>query len=117
MSKTNLLCPHRAASNCSTLKVTALLLHRAARSWAMPDRMNWGVPSHRCRASSILSLRIEIVTAVIGLSVPTVYRLMAKGDFPRPIKLTSSARAWKLSDIIDWMQSRAAARGPSEERA
>ena len=27
-------------------------------------------------------LRIEIVTAVIGLSVPTVYRLMAKGDFP-----------------------------------
>ena len=62
-------------------------------------------------------LRIEIVTAVIGLSVPTVYRLMAKGDFPRPIKLTSSARAWKLSDIIDWMQSRAAARGPSEERA
>jgi prophage regulatory protein len=62
-------------------------------------------------------LRIEAVTSVIGLSVPTVYRLMAKGDFPRPIKLTSSARGWKLSDIIAWMQSRAAAGGQSGERA
>ena len=62
-------------------------------------------------------LRIETVTAVIGLSVPTVYRLIAKGEFPRPVKLTASARGWKLSDIVGWMQIRAAAGTQSSEGA
>lgn len=61
-----------------------------------------------------LFLRIETVTALIGLSVPTVYRLMAKGDFPRPVKLTAAARGWQLSEIIGWMQSRA---GDADDRA
>ena len=51
-------------------------------------------------------LRIDVVRAVSGLSTPTIYRLMAKHEFPRPVKLTGSARAWKLSEISAWVESR-----------
>jgi prophage regulatory protein len=51
-------------------------------------------------------IRIDNVCAVTGLSVPTIYRLMRKGAFPRPVKITASARAWKLSEIIAWVETR-----------
>jgi len=51
-------------------------------------------------------IRIENVCAITGLSVPTIYRLMAKRIFPRPLKITASARAWKLSEITAWVESR-----------
>jgi prophage regulatory protein len=51
-------------------------------------------------------IRIENVCAITGLSVPTIYRLISKGIFPRPLKITASARAWKLSEITAWVESR-----------
>ncbi len=53
-------------------------------------------------------LRISAVKSLVGLSVPTIYRLIAKGEFPRPIKLTKTASGWKLSAINRWMDVRAA---------
>jgi prophage regulatory protein len=51
-------------------------------------------------------IRIDKVCAITGLSVPTVYRLMAKRAFPRPVKITTTARAWKLSEIAAWVETR-----------
>jgi prophage regulatory protein len=51
-------------------------------------------------------LRAHAVCAITGLSVPTVYRLIAKGDFPRPVQITGHARAWKLSELMGWIESR-----------
>jgi prophage regulatory protein len=51
-------------------------------------------------------LRIDAVCTITGLSVPTIYRMMSQGGFPRPLKITSHARAWKLSDINAWIDSR-----------
>jgi prophage regulatory protein len=51
-------------------------------------------------------LRIDNVCALTGLSVPTIYRLMAKDAFPRPVKITATARAWKLSEIASWIDTR-----------
>jgi prophage regulatory protein len=51
-------------------------------------------------------IRIENVSAITGLSVPTIYRLMSKGIFPHPLKITASARAWKLSEIMNWIDTR-----------
>jgi prophage regulatory protein len=51
-------------------------------------------------------LRIDAVCTITGLSVPTIYRMMSQGRFPRPLKITSHARAWKLSDISAWIDSR-----------
>lgn len=51
-------------------------------------------------------IRIENVCAITGLSVPTIYRLMSRNEFPRPVKITTTARAWKLSEIAAWVDSR-----------
>jgi prophage regulatory protein len=51
-------------------------------------------------------IRIENVRAITGLSVPTIYRLMSRNGFPRPFKITNTARAWKLSEIAAWVHSR-----------
>jgi len=51
-------------------------------------------------------LRVDAVCTITGLSVPTIYRMMSQGGFPRPLKITSHARAWRLSDINAWIDSR-----------
>jgi prophage regulatory protein len=51
-------------------------------------------------------LRVSDVCAITGLSVPTIYRLMSRNRFPRPLKITRTARAWKLSEITAWVDSR-----------
>lgn len=54
-------------------------------------------------------LRRPAVQALTGLSTTTIYDLMAKGKFPRPVKLTGRAVAWPESKIADWLASRQAA--------
>ena len=51
-------------------------------------------------------LRIDTVCGITGLSVPTIYRLMSRNEFPRPVKITSTARAWRLSEVTAWVDSR-----------
>jgi prophage regulatory protein len=51
-------------------------------------------------------VRISDVCAITGLSVATIYRLMSRNNFPRPVKITNTARAWKLSEIAAWIDSR-----------
>jgi prophage regulatory protein len=62
-------------------------------------------------------IRVENVCGITGLSVPTIYRLMGKGKFPRPLKITSTARAWKLSDITAWVESREQTQKPDGDAA
>lgn len=54
-------------------------------------------------------LRRPAVLEITGLSTTTIYDLMAKGDFPRPVKLTGRAVAWPESKIADWLATRTAA--------
>ena len=51
-------------------------------------------------------LRRPAVQELTGLSRSTIYDLMAKGAFPRPIKLTAKAVAWRESAIADWLAGR-----------
>lgn len=51
-------------------------------------------------------VRRKTVTALTGTSTATLYRLIEKGTFPRPVELTRSARAWRLSDVIEWIATR-----------
>lgn len=54
-------------------------------------------------------LRRHAVEQVTGLSRSTIYDLMAKGQFPRPVRLTAKAVAWPESAIAEWLASRKAA--------
>lgn len=57
-------------------------------------------------------LRRKDVTEAVSLSSSTIYAMVAKGNFPRPIKLSNGGRAsgWLLSEINTWKQSRLAER-------
>jgi predicted DNA-binding transcriptional regulator AlpA len=62
-------------------------------------------PGTQVLATSIREalLRIELVSAITGLSVPMIYREMSQAKFPRPLKITNSARACRLSEILAWI--------------
>jgi prophage regulatory protein len=62
-----------------------------------------------------LCLRIGTVSSITGLSVPTIYREIAQKRFPRPIKLTAGARAWRLSEIMEWIETRERDESPSSQ--
>lgn len=51
-------------------------------------------------------LRRREVEQAVALSRSTIYRLMDKGDFPKPVKLTAHAVGWRASDIFQWLESR-----------
>ncbi|EGI8972056.1 TPA: AlpA family phage regulatory protein [Citrobacter amalonaticus] len=54
-------------------------------------------------------LRKKEVLNLTGISSATLYRLIAKGDFPIPKKLTGgSGRAvgWGSNEIQSWIESR-----------
>ncbi|MDO5643075.1 MAG: AlpA family phage regulatory protein [Paracoccus sp. (in: a-proteobacteria)] len=46
------------------------------------------------------------VEAATGLSRSTIYAMMSRGEFPRPIKLTGKAVGWPEKAVADWLNSR-----------
>jgi prophage regulatory protein len=55
-------------------------------------------------------LRRPDVERATGLSRSTIYELIARGDFPKPIKLSARAVGWPENTIREWQESRKAAR-------
>ncbi len=51
-------------------------------------------------------LRRNAVEELTGLSRSTIYDLMAKNAFPRPVRLTGRAVAWPESAIAEWLAQR-----------
>jgi len=60
-------------------------------------------------------LRIEDVVAQVGLSRATIYRKMAEGKFPKPVRLSQRAIGWRETDITTWVN--ALTYTPQETRA
>lgn len=46
------------------------------------------------------------VEQLLGLSTSSLYRLMASGDLPGPIRVGARAVRWKASDLAEWLDSR-----------
>ncbi len=53
-------------------------------------------------------VRRREVEARTGLSRSAIYYLIARGEFPKPIKLTARAVAWSLSDVTAWVNKKLA---------
>lgn len=43
---------------------------------------------------------------LIGLSKWTVYDLIKKGEFPRPVQLSTNRVGWRDSDVRRWLDER-----------
>jgi prophage regulatory protein len=55
-------------------------------------------------------LRRPAVTRMTGLPSSSLYAAIARGHFPKPIKLGDRSVGWLSRDIAAWIEARAAAR-------
>src|SRR3546814_10722621 len=52
-------------------------------------------------------LRMRNVTSLTGLSRSLIYRLIAEGTFPRPVRMSARASAWPRAAVLGYIQRRA----------
>jgi len=50
--------------------------------------------------------RLPQVIRLVGLSKPSIYRLMKAGSFPKSKKLSERAVAWRSDDVMAWVDSK-----------
>jgi len=64
-------------------------------------------------------LRWKDVQPLVGLCRSRAHQLIAKGEFPAPIKLVEGGRAsaWQESKIREWIEGRIAASTPTDSAA
>ncbi|NRR30464.1 AlpA family transcriptional regulator [Oxalobacteraceae bacterium] len=58
-------------------------------------------------------IRIREVLQLCGLSRATLYRAIKQHSSPAPVKLSARAVAWPQDDVMQWIDSRVAQRGPA----
>ena len=54
-------------------------------------------------------LRRRGVADLTSLSLATIYRLIGRGDFPTPIRLSTNTVGWDVRDVDAWIERRKAA--------
>ena len=57
-------------------------------------------------STEISILRRRQVEALTGLARSTLYELMTRGTFPRPIHLGPRAVGWIAHEVNDWLTAR-----------
>lgn len=55
-------------------------------------------------------LRRKQVEARTGMATSTLYRWMAEGSFPKPVRIGPNAVGWPESEIDAWIEARIAER-------
>ena len=51
-------------------------------------------------------LRLPEVLRLCGISRSALYEMIARGDFPRPVRIGSRSVGWRLRDIRTWLDNR-----------
>lgn len=67
----------------------------------MLKRTNQQTPHHQAQVDHLLPMRAVI--ELTSLSKATIYRKVADGTFPRPLKIGKSRVAWREADIAAWI--------------
>ena len=78
--------------------VMSAMFHQIRRGYDMAETMR--------RLVAEKHLRRPAVEELTGLSRSSIYDLMAKNAFPRPVRLTGKAVAWPESAIAEWLAQR-----------
>lgn len=50
-------------------------------------------------------LRVPTVVQATGLSPATLYRKLAAGEFPEPVRFGARCTRWKAADVRAWIQA------------
>lgn len=51
-------------------------------------------------------LSLHEVRRLIGLGKTSVYAMLKRGDFPRPLRVGQRSVRWRASEVRDWMDAR-----------
>lgn len=54
----------------------------------------------------IALLRLPDVQRLTGLSRSSIYRLEALGEFPKRVRLSERAVAWREEELVNWNEAR-----------
>lgn len=46
----------------------------------------------------------QLIPHIIPISASTLWRKVAAGEFPKPVKLSARVTAWRASDVRAWME-------------
>jgi len=48
-------------------------------------------------------IKLDTVIEITTLSVPTIYRLMKKGQFPKQIMVSERSARWSESEVLEYI--------------
>jgi predicted DNA-binding transcriptional regulator AlpA len=48
----------------------------------------------------------QLIPSIIPFSHATLWRKVASGEFPKPVKLSERVTAWDVRDVRAWLESR-----------
>ena len=51
-------------------------------------------------------IRIKTVIEITTLSVPTIYRLMKKGQFPKQIMVSERSARWSELEVLEYINEK-----------
>ena len=49
----------------------------------------------------------RLIPDVVPFSSATLWRMVAAGKFPAPVKLSERVTAWRVGDVREWLQTHA----------
>jgi prophage regulatory protein len=62
----------------------------------MPDNTRDDLPDTLLTRAQVLE--------IVPLSYPTLWVMMRRGEFPKPIRISKQRVAWKISEVHAWQQ-------------
>ena len=51
-------------------------------------------------------IKLDTVIEITTLSVPTIYRLMKKGQFPKQIMVSVRSARWSESEVLEYINEK-----------
>ena len=51
-------------------------------------------------------IKLNTVIEITTLSVPTIYRLMKKGQFPKQIMVSERSARWSESEVLEYINEK-----------
>lgn len=49
-------------------------------------------------------VRIAQIVPVVGLSRPTIYRMIERGEFPAPQRISARASLYDAAEVCEWLR-------------
>ena len=51
-------------------------------------------------------IKLDTVLEITTLSIPTIYRLMKKGQFPKQIMVSERSARWSESEVLEYINEK-----------